>query len=90
MPDNLNNAQFGDQPEKKVRYVPDQEGHSIGWHILKWHTKGRGPANAKLFGGDGISTYDYAQHHKMHMRMHEDGKFEVGHEHEHFTPKRRK
>jgi hypothetical protein len=37
-----------------------------------------------------VSQYDYEQHHKMHMRMHEDGKFEVGHEHEHFTPKRRK
>jgi hypothetical protein len=24
------------------------------------------------------------------MRMHEDGKFEVGHEHEHFTPKKGK
>ena len=88
MPDNLNIAQFGDEPAKK--WVPDQEGHSIGWHILKWHTKGRGDANAKSFGGDGISTYDYEQHHKMHMRMHEDGKFEVGHEHEHFTPKKGK
>ena len=87
MPDNLNNAQFGDSP--KPRYVPDQEGHSIGWHILKWHIP-RGNKAAKSFGGDGVSTYDYAQHHKMHMRMHEDGKFEVGHEHEHFTPKKRK
>jgi hypothetical protein len=26
----------------------------------------------------------------MHMRMHDDGKFEVGHEHEHFTPKKGK
>jgi hypothetical protein len=24
------------------------------------------------------------------MRMHEDGKFEVGHEHEHFTPKKQR
>ena len=78
MPDNLNIAQFGDEPAK--RWVPDQEGHS----------KGRGVANAKSFGGDGVGSYDYDQHHKMHMRMHEDGKFEVGHEHEHFTPKKRK
>jgi hypothetical protein len=56
---------------------------------LKWHIP-RGNKAAKSFGGDGVSTYDYAQHHKMHMRMHEDGKFEVGHEHEHFTPKKRK
>lgn len=89
MPDNLSIPQFGEEPPKP-RYVPDQHGHSIGWHILKWHTKGRGDANAKSFGGDGVSTYDYAQHHKMHMRMHEDGKFEVGHEHEHFTPKKGK
>ena len=88
MPDNLNNAQFGDEPAKK-RYVPDQEGHSIGWHILKWHVQ-RGNKAGKSFGGDGVGSYDYEQHHKMHMRMHEDGKFEVGHEHEHFTPKKRK
>ena len=90
MPDNLNNAQFGAEPPKNTKGVPDQAGHSIGWHILKWHIKGSGPANAKSFGGDGVSKYDYEQHHKMHMRMHEDAKFEVGHEHEHFTPKKGK
>jgi hypothetical protein len=89
MPENLSNAQFGDEPEKKPRWVPDQHGHSISWHILKWHVQ-RGNKAGKSFGGDGVSQYDYEQHHKMHMRMHEDGKFEVGHEHEHFTPKKRK
>lgn len=88
MSDNLSGAQFGDTPNKK-RWVPDQHGHSIGWHILKWHTKGTGPNNAKSFGGNGILSYDYDHHHKIHMRMHEDGKFEVDHEHEHFTPKKR-
>lgn len=78
-----------EEPKKK-RWVPDQTGPSIGWHILKWHTKGRGPSNGKSFGGDGISKYDYDQHHKMHMRMHEDERFEVDHEHEHFTPTDRK
>ena len=87
VPKNLNNAQFGDAPKK--RWVPDQEGHAIGWHILKWHVA-RGNKAGKSFGGDGVSKYDYEQHHKMHMRMHEDGKFEVGHEHEHFTPKKGK
>jgi hypothetical protein len=88
MPDNLSIPQFGEEPPKP-RYVPDQHGHSIGWHILKWHVQ-RGSKAAKSFGGDGVSTYDYEQHHKMHMRMHEDGKFEVEHEHEHFTPKKGK
>jgi hypothetical protein len=87
MPDNLNIAQFGDEPKK--RWVPDQTGHSISWHILKWHTKAN-IKGAKSFGGDGIGSHDYDQHHKMHMRMHEDGKFEVGHDHEHFTPKKGK
>ena len=88
MPDNLNIAQFGDEP-KKTKWVPDQHGHSIGWHILKWHIP-RGNKAGKSYGPAGVSTYDYDQHHKIHMRMHEDGKFEVGHEHEHFTPKDRK
>jgi hypothetical protein len=89
MPENLSNAQFGDEPEKKPRWVPDQHGHSISWHILKWHVQ-RGNKAGKSFGGDGIGSYDYDHHHKIHMRMHEDGKFEVGHEHEHFTPKKGK
>jgi hypothetical protein len=89
MPENLSNAQFGDTPGKATRWVPDQEGHAIGWHVLKWHVQ-RGNKAGKSFGGDGVSTYDYEQHHKMHMRMHEDGKFEVGHEHKHFTPKKGK
>jgi hypothetical protein len=86
MSDNLG-SQFNDVPKK--RWVPDQHGHSIGWHILKWHIQGRGPSNAKSFGNDGISQYDYDYHHKLHMQMHEDGKFEVDHEHDHFTPKKR-
>ena len=85
MSDNLGN-QFNDVPKK--RWVPDQHGHSIGWHILKWHVKGRGPSNAKSFGS-GVSQYDYDYHHKVHMQMHEDGKFEVDHDHDHFTPKNR-
>lgn len=86
MSDNLG-KQFDEVPKK--RWVPDQHGHSIGWHILKWHIQGRGPSNAKSFGNDGISQYDYDYHHKLHMQMHEDGKFEVDHEHDHFTPKKR-
>jgi hypothetical protein len=86
MTDNLNPDQFGEAPKK--RWVPDQTGHSIPWHILKWHIKGRGPANAK--GQSGPSKYDDEAWHKIHMQAHADGEFEVGHEHEHFTPKKRK
>lgn len=79
--------QFGDEPKK--RWVPNQKGHSISWHILNWHTKGTGPSNAKSVGNGSSSMRDYDMWHKRHMQMHEDGTFEVGQEHEHFTPKDR-
>lgn len=87
--DNLSSAMFGEGAPKKTKWVPDQTGHSIQWHILKWHTKGKGESNAKSISGTqhGITSLDYDAWHKIHMQAHANGEFEDGHEHEHFTPK---
>jgi len=72
----------------KKRWIPDQHGHLIPWHMLKWHTK----ANEK--GAKGLSrkipSYEVEKWHEEHMKEHAAGNFEVDHEHEHFTPKKGK
>ena len=79
MSDNLNPKQF--------KWVPDQVmRHSIGWHILKWHIK----ANENGAKGHALSGRSTQELHDEHMKLHEDGSFEEGHEHKHFTPKNRK
>jgi hypothetical protein len=85
---NLSTPQFGDQPKK--RWVPDQTGRAIQWHILGWHVKGHGPNSAKSLDRKGLSQYDDKAWHERHMQEHAEGNFEEGKEHDHFTPKKKR
>jgi hypothetical protein len=88
MNENLNQDQFGDKPKK--RWVPDQPPSLLIHHILTWHTKASGPNQAKGLDRRGLSQYDDKGWIARHEQEHAEGNFEEGHEHEHFTPKKRK
>lgn len=72
---NLNDSQF--EP-KKPRWVPDKGGTDIGWHMMGEHGVGSSSVTP--------SKYDFDKWNEAHMKLHEDGVFIKGQEHQHFTP----